>query len=258
MKRPRPPKPEGIAPAPRAKSKLPKPKLRDLSKRPVTREDEQALLQAFLSGSSPIVAAILGQAMVEYELEKLIRTRFKNVSDETWEEMTGDRGPLNTFSQKISAGFAFGFFDEVLRSHLDLIRNIRNVFAHAKLLVDFNDPIILGELKKVKFPSQKRSKFARLVKEIHSASDGKQAYQALRLSVAIVLLRRGTRMMVASNKRYIKRKWGSSTDKSPTLTRNYLKWYLENQNLDPRTAGLGAADLSLVTLAAAERDKEDK
>jgi hypothetical protein len=109
-----------------------KPKLSDLSRKALTREEKEVAENAFLTGQ-PMVTALLGQAMVEYDLDRLLKTRFKKKDDDTWGELTGERGPLGSFSSKIIVGHAFDLFDDATRDHLDRIRRIRNQFAHARL-----------------------------------------------------------------------------------------------------------------------------
>jgi DNA-binding MltR family transcriptional regulator len=122
-----------------------KAKLRDLNRLPL---DTSALSDAFLKPQHPITTAILGAVMVEHELDHLLRSKLKHKDDKTWETLTDDRGPLNSFHSKIAMGYALGIYDQGMRSDLDIVRNIRNAFAHSKKLIQFNDPAVLAELKK--------------------------------------------------------------------------------------------------------------
>lgn len=154
----------------------PKPSLRDLSRQIPTREQRTALAAAFDEGA-PFVTAILGQALVEHELETLLRTRFKNKDETTWARLTGENGPLNTFSQKITAGHAFGFYDEITRSYLNTIKLIRNAFAHPKRLIDFDEELIAKELKNVALPKHKHGAQHKAIKAVRSQYiDPREAY----------------------------------------------------------------------------------
>jgi len=62
--------------------------------------------------------------------------------------LVGDNGPLNSFSSKIIVGYALGIYDEGMRNDLNIVRNIRNVFAHSKRLIQFDHPLIVKELAK--------------------------------------------------------------------------------------------------------------
>jgi hypothetical protein len=59
--------------------------LHGLTRRPPTQEEARAASRAFFAtDSSPIVAAILGQAIIETELEELLRDEFRHKDDGTW------------------------------------------------------------------------------------------------------------------------------------------------------------------------------
>jgi DNA-binding MltR family transcriptional regulator len=133
-----------------------KPKLADLSRATLTADDFSALMNA-LANPSPIAAAIIGAVMVEHELEQFVRRRLSRKDDDTWRELVSDRGPLGTFSQKIVLGYAFGIYDEATRDNLNVVRSIRNAFAHSKKLIDFDNELIIAELKKIK-PSRRWKK----------------------------------------------------------------------------------------------------
>jgi hypothetical protein len=118
-----------------------KSRLRALSRRDPSDEELQA---AFAHLESPdvsdMVAAILGAALVEYSLEVVVRQRFRNNDAETWMRMIESVGPLHDFHAKIITGFALGIFSEELRANLNLVRGIRNVFAHSKAYLRFDHP----------------------------------------------------------------------------------------------------------------------
>jgi DNA-binding MltR family transcriptional regulator len=127
----------------------PKMKLRDLSQLPPTVEEQMAMLTALCEGP-PIARAIIGAVMVEHELERLLRRRFSRNDDVTWRELVSERGPLGTFSQKITIGYAFSIYNDETRTNLDVVRSIRNAFAHAKMPLDFSHKLIVAELAKIK------------------------------------------------------------------------------------------------------------
>src|SRR6185312_2745135 len=129
--------------------------------------DEVTKLLDHLDEKQPnIVVAILGVAMVEYDLERLLRPRFRRSDDATWLRLTSENGPANSFSQKINLAFAFGIIDEKRRKALIAIKNVRNVFAHSKKLIEFNDPLIVEELSEVKIADRKHARtFASMMKE---------------------------------------------------------------------------------------------
>ena len=48
--------------------------------------------------------------------------------------------PLSTFSAKIRMGFAMKLYGERTFDDLELLKKLRNLFAHGRLAIDFNTP----------------------------------------------------------------------------------------------------------------------
>ena len=55
-------------------------------------------------------------------------------------DLFGPMKPLSTFSAKIRMGFALKLYGERTFDDLELLRKLRNLFAHGKLAIDFNTP----------------------------------------------------------------------------------------------------------------------
>jgi len=124
-------------------------KLRDLGHLQLELEDAKALMDALGEELHPIATAILGAVTAERNLEILLRSKFKRKDDKTWAMLVEDiNGPLNSFSSKIVIGYALGIYDERMRNDLDIVRKIRNAFAHSRKLIQFDDPLIVNELGK--------------------------------------------------------------------------------------------------------------
>ncbi len=181
----------------------PRPKLRDLSRKWPTYEEKSALLDHLASSDAPIVTAVLGAALLEQEIERMLRPRFRRQDDDTWKELTSDNGPLGTFNLKIMAGYAFGTYDDTIKDGLNTVRAIRNVFAHTKKLLDFSDELIINELNKVCLPKQKRSIFYKdLSHYVRDATgDPQQRYKDLCFILDTELLAKRTRNIEAKLRR---------------------------------------------------------
>ena len=79
--------------------------------------------------------ALTVTALLEQFLEAAISTHLEINEDEVRQLFDDDRdGPLSTFSRKIAMGYALGVYDSSMKSDLNLIRQIRNAFAHAKCI----------------------------------------------------------------------------------------------------------------------------
>ena len=200
----------------RGKKKL---KLRDLSLQPLTSAEKLALINAVSNVAHPVSAAILGAVMVEHELEVSIRKKFKRQDDETWASLVGERGSLGTFSAKISMGYAFGLYDEATLDNLNVVRHIRNAFAHSKKVIDFDHELVAAELEKATALSKK---FKRSLKKHPTKQTLQFAYVMLCQRLALKFMRKRTRALKASTyqkarKALIKRYPFSSPDWSNVL-----------------------------------------
>lgn len=82
-------------------------------------------------------AAVLAGSFMEAFTQKFLRSTM--VADPKVEEMFHAYGPLSTFSACIDCLYAFGLIDAGIRDDMDMIRKIRNHFAHHPEQTSFND-----------------------------------------------------------------------------------------------------------------------
>jgi hypothetical protein len=87
-------------------------------------------------------ALVLG-AILEQSLETAIMSHCIALDEKEQRKLFsgGEDGPMN-FAVKIRLAFALGIYGEKSRDQLDIIRNIRNVFAHDKGHLHFDDGIV--------------------------------------------------------------------------------------------------------------------
>ncbi|WP_156795653.1 hypothetical protein [Bradyrhizobium icense] len=134
---------------------------RDLLTRELSLEERSAMLDALLKPPIAISYGIIGALTVEHELELLIKSRLRKISQKEWEAILSDKeGPLGSFDRKIKFANYLGLLDEQIRANLDIIRNVRNRFAHTKRLISFDHSIIADELAKMAFPRGQKRKLA--------------------------------------------------------------------------------------------------
>ena len=81
-------------------------------------------------------AAILAATNVENALQYALRRRLV-VKEAQYESLFGLNSPLGTFDNKIRVAFAVKIFGEQTERNLELIRVIRNTFAHAHIPITF-------------------------------------------------------------------------------------------------------------------------
>lgn len=147
--------------------------LRKILREPLTREHVVRVL-AELRSDGPRGAAIVGGALIEDALQRLLLVNLPNLSTNGDREgVFGRSGPLATFSAKISVGYGLGLFGPMTRQDLNLVRDIRNFFAHAKIAADFNTPAVASACErfhcldgpiKSTFAAQPRRRYTSAVK----------------------------------------------------------------------------------------------
>jgi DNA-binding MltR family transcriptional regulator len=100
---------------------------------------------------------IFGAAHLEDDLEALLRAQclrdgsaVKKVVDPLFHVYA----PFSTFSAKIQVSYAMGLIHEPLYTTLDLIRRIRNDFAHERKAVSFQTPKYQSRLRAILNSSQ--------------------------------------------------------------------------------------------------------
>lgn len=93
--------------------------------------------------------AILGGTFLEMALEHLLHA-FLPENEKEVRELFDFNKPLGNFSNKISISFCLGLIDRMIKSDLNLVRKIRNKFAH-DLFVSFEDPEIKSWTMGLKF-----------------------------------------------------------------------------------------------------------
>jgi len=94
----------------------------------------------------PIAAAILGAVVVENLLETRLRDRLAPRADELWDKLTGENGALGTLHRKIQMARALRIIDDATQHNINIVKDIRNAFAHAKTSIDFDHALVLAEL----------------------------------------------------------------------------------------------------------------
>jgi hypothetical protein len=89
-------------------------------------------------------AAIIGAAFLEHALKHAICRHLKEIpEDPNFDGLfDGDEAPLRDFSARIKLAEGLGIVDRATRNDLDIIRHIRNAFAHTKARIGFDTKAI--------------------------------------------------------------------------------------------------------------------
>ena len=108
---------------------------------------------ALLNSETPRMAAILAAAGVEDGLEFAIQNQFmRGLNKSEFKDMFDSDGMLSTFGAKIKMGHALQLYGDITRADLNCIKDIRNVFAHAKMQLDFSRPEVIDACNQLKGP----------------------------------------------------------------------------------------------------------
>lgn len=94
-----------------------------------------------IEGISDRACAIVTSALVEDHLTNVLRASFHQ-DEVILREMFSGIGPLASFSSKIKMGFMIGIFSKSAYRNLQVLRKIRNMFAHEADSVSFDTPPI--------------------------------------------------------------------------------------------------------------------
>ena len=100
-------------------------------------------------GESDRGAALVGAALIDLRLSETLRA-FMVGPKAAADLLEGGTAALGTFSSRIKATFALGLIDSHERSECDLIRKVRNEFAHQPHGITFDDPKISGPCDRLK------------------------------------------------------------------------------------------------------------
>jgi mannitol operon repressor len=107
------------------------------------REEWKKFLEEF-QGEPDRSCAILGTAFLDEQLRALLEAFFLDDPKRIPEMFEAATGPFSTFSGRIQTAYALGFLAPSELRDLDLIRKIRNEFAHDLHGVTFSTPSVVA------------------------------------------------------------------------------------------------------------------
>lgn len=90
--------------------------------------------------------AMVGTALVESLVEKLIAANLPAITPELEGRLFKNRGPLSDLESKILLAIALKIFHPAVGGVLNTVRSIRNTFAHSKSPVYFDTPEISARI----------------------------------------------------------------------------------------------------------------
>lgn len=122
-------------------------KLEDLGKERPT-PDDLANFLSYAEAESDRGAATMAASLVEIKLRDALVARLSDIDQvEKW--LDGDNAPFKTFNARIKFAYALGIYDRSIEGRLDLVRKVRNAFAHRALPLDFSHPAVAQACDKI-------------------------------------------------------------------------------------------------------------
>jgi hypothetical protein len=104
-------------------------------------------------GTNDRARAVLLGAVLETSLEIFLRNKTRpTLNAEDIGRLFDTFGLLGDFGAKILAGYAFNLYGPDTRHDLDLVRVLRNGFAHSRMALDFTTPEVAAVCAQLKAP----------------------------------------------------------------------------------------------------------
>ena len=116
-------------------------KLKDLSRQTYSVEDVGRIVQE-LSRSEDRETAIVGAALVEAELEKLLVKNMVSLQKGEYKELFMNNGPLATSWARAKVAAALNIISRELHNDITQLMSIRNTFAHCARNLTFSDETV--------------------------------------------------------------------------------------------------------------------
>jgi hypothetical protein len=133
-------------------SKSKKQSLYSISRENVASEAEFTAYKKVMFGESHRSCALMASAYVEHMILGLIRTKLIILTEKEENTLFFEEGStLGTFAARVDIAYGLGLITPEQKSDLNIIRRVRNVFAHAIKDIDFQHPLIQNECEKFKF-----------------------------------------------------------------------------------------------------------
>ena len=102
-----------------------------------------------LSQESERGSAIVGAALIDDALEEILKTFMIEPLQNKDELFNGSFAPLESLSAKIALAYRLGLISPNVRTSLDLIRKIRNDFAHISRQINFETESIQDRVREL-------------------------------------------------------------------------------------------------------------
>lgn len=126
--------------------------LNKLTRQPLAYENMPGLIEE-INSMSDRACAIVWAAMLDDLLEMALSKKMRVLTEKEYESLFLNQAPLSSFSAKILLGYALNVYNSETKSNLDIVRHIRNCFAHAAIKVSFSTSEVADMCMKLLIPT---------------------------------------------------------------------------------------------------------
>lgn len=109
-----------------------------------SRPPDTASILRSMEKESDAGAVLLCSGLVEDALYELLIKSTVALSKPDHSALFDGIGPLATFSSRINVSYCFGLIGPHTRDNLNIVREIRNAFAHSKTTIGFSTPEVVA------------------------------------------------------------------------------------------------------------------
>jgi len=125
---------------------------KDFTRGDLTSNDLPKLETEIYDANDRASAVILG-SIVESTLTTFLSRKLRQDLNRVQRKRLFDyEGPLGTFSAKVILTYAMQLIGPITQHDLDLIRTLRNGFAHSRRYIDFDTPQVAEVCKHLRYP----------------------------------------------------------------------------------------------------------
>jgi DNA-binding MltR family transcriptional regulator len=109
---------------------------------PLEFNERARVLAEVMNHESDHGCAVIGAEIVSNRLESLLRAFLRDETENkrfALDSLFVGYGPLTSFAAKIHISYSIQLIPQIIRDRLDMIRKIRNHFAHSQVRTSFSD-----------------------------------------------------------------------------------------------------------------------
>lgn len=103
---------------------------------------------ATLGRATDAATVLVAAETLSQELAGLLESKMPNLTSKSKKKLFRGYGPVATFSARTEMAYVFGFIDKELFDDINILRGIRNDFAHATTSIHLESPEIVDQVRK--------------------------------------------------------------------------------------------------------------